>query len=54
MDKQQAYTILEQATGMLSANREVHIQIQTALNVIKEAIAVKIKEPEEVGTNGEN
>jgi hypothetical protein len=48
MDKQQAFSILVDATGQLSANREVHAKIQEALQVIQKAIGEKPVEGEVV------
>lgn len=38
MTKEEAFKLIIQATGAVSANRETHLQIQVALDVISEAL----------------
>jgi hypothetical protein len=44
MDKQQAFDILVQATGTIQADRQTHITIQQALDVVKQALVEKPQE----------
>lgn len=41
MDKFRAFEVLVQATGQLTANRETHVAIQQAIDVIKKLIEEK-------------
>jgi hypothetical protein len=44
MTAKQAFDILVQATGQINANRETHVAIQQALDVVKQAIAEQLTE----------
>ena len=42
MTKEEALNLLDQAVSQLQTNRQTHIQLQQAVEVLKEAIAPKI------------
>ena len=43
MKPTEAISLLDQAVSQLSANREVHVKLQQAIEVLKEAITPKGK-----------
>jgi hypothetical protein len=44
MDAKRAFDILVQATGQINANRETHVAIQQALDVVRQALNGQITE----------
>ena len=47
MSPNDALSLLDQAVSQLSANREVHVKLQQAVEVLKEAIRPKTAKEEE-------
>ena len=54
MTKEQAFQIIDQATGQLALQRAGHVQVQTALQVIADAMGLNKKTETQEETNGDD